>query len=152
MLWRMCPRWRNHSPIPTVLWSLPLGHTAPGLEPGWKFTPFNSHTRVSPLHYLDEWRDTGTSTEMGRWTLRLYISLLRLKKKKKKNFKGTIFMSAKPDQMGPKKKADSPDSLPGLRFPVPVMETLSFIQGSIIAYTHARRDHHKQLPWVANRL
>ena len=55
-------------------------------------------------------------------------------------------MSAKPDQMGPKKKADSPDSLPGLRFPVPVMETLSFIQGSIIAYTHARRDHHKQLP------
>ena len=68
------------------------------------------------------------------------------KKKKTKNFKGTIFMSAKPDQMGPKKKADSPDSLPGLRFPVPVMETLSFIQGSIIAYTHARRDHHKQRP------
>lgn len=61
-------------------------------------------------------------------------------KKKKKNFKGTIFMSAKSDQMGPKKKADSPDSLPGLRFPVPVMETLSFIQGSIIAYTHTHAE------------
>ena len=158
MLWRMCPRWRNHSLIPTALWSLPSGRTAPRLEPG-EFTPFNSHTRVSPLRYLDEWRDTGTSTEMGTWTLRLYISLLC--QKKKKNFKGTIFMSAKPDQMGPKKKADSPDSLPGLRFPVPVIETLSFIQGPSIAihththtptHTHARRGHHKQRPWVANRL
>ena len=72
---------------------------------------------------------------------------------KKKNFKGTIFMSAKPDQMGPKKKADSPDSLPGLRFPGPVTETLSLIQGSIIAihththtHTHTERGHHKQLP------
>ena len=86
-------------------------------------------------HYLDERTDMWTSTEMGRWTLRLYN--LPSLSNKKKNFKGTIFMSAKPDQMGPKKKADSPESLPGLRFPVPVMERLSLIQGSITAtHTH----------------
>lgn len=81
-LWRMCPRWRNHSLIPTVLWSPPTGRTAPGLEPGWEFTPFNSYARVSLLRYLEERRDTATSTEMGRWTSRLYIPLLCLIKKK----------------------------------------------------------------------
>ena len=51
-------------------------------------------------------------------------------------------MSAKADQMGPKKKADSTESLPGLRFPMPVMERLSLIQGSS-THTQTHTDTHR---------
>ena len=54
-------------------------------------------------------------------------------------------MSAKADQMGPKKKADSTESLPGLRFPMPVMERLSLIQGSS-THTQTHTDTHTHRP------
>ena len=104
MLWRMCPRRRNCSLIPAVLWSLPLGHTALGYQ-CWNLDE-NSHP-FTPIHPFITWMNEETYGQAQRWKDGPRDNPLRLCNppplSNKKNFSGKIFTSAKPDQMGPKK-------------------------------------------------